>query len=47
MTKNRKTVSVGEEICEKIKEEVLREAVKNIPEGVERDDISVSVIVVG
>ena len=47
MTKNRKTVSVGEEICERIKEEVLREAVKNIPEGVERDDISVSVIVVG
>ena len=47
MTKNRKTVSVGEEICERIKEEVLREAVKNIPDGVERDDISVSVIVVG
>ena len=47
MTKNRKTVAVGEEICEKIKDEVLGEAVKNIPEGVERDDISVSVVVVG
>lgn len=47
MTKNRKAVSVGEEICERIKEEVLGEAVKNIPEGVERDDISVSVVVVG
>ena len=47
MKQNRKTVTVGEEVCERIKDEVLREAVKNIPDGVERDDISVSVVVVG
>ncbi len=47
MTKAKKTVSVGEELCERLKDEILREAVKNAPEGEERDDISVSVIVVG
>ncbi len=47
MTKAKKTVAVGEELCERLKEEILREAVKNAPEGEERDDISVSVTVVG
>ena len=47
MTKNRKTVALGEEICEKIKGEILHEALKNIPDGIERDDISVSVVVIG
>ena len=47
MMRSKKAVSVGEELCEKLKEEILREAVKNVPEGEERDDISVSVTVVG
>ncbi len=47
MTKAKRTVTVGEELCERLKDEILREAVKNAPEGEERDDISVSVIVVG
>lgn len=47
MKQNRKTVTVGDEVCERIKADVLHEAVKNVPRGVERDDISVSVIVVG
>lgn len=46
MTKAKKTVRLGEELCEILKDEILREAVKNAPEG-ERDDISVSVTVVG
>lgn len=41
------TVSIGEELCERLKNEILSEAVKNLPEGEERDDISVSVTVVG
>ena len=47
MTKSRKTVAIGEEICERLKGEILQEAIKNAPEGEERDDISVSVVVVG
>jgi stage II sporulation protein E len=47
MTNSRRTVTVGEELCERLKEEILSEALKNAPEGEERDDISVSVIVVG
>lgn len=47
MTKAKKTVPLGEELCERLKNEILREAVKNAPEGEERDDISVSVTVVG
>ena len=47
MTNSRKTVTVGEELCERLKEEILREALKNVPEGKERDDISVSVTVIG
>ncbi len=47
MTKAKKAVTVGEELCERLKDEILREAVKNAPEGEERDDISVSVVVVG
>ena len=47
MKRTRQTVQVGEEICESLKDEILKEAVINLPEGVERDDISVSVIVVG
>ena len=40
-------MTVGEELCEKLKDEILSEAVKNVPEGEERDDISVSVTIVG
>ena len=47
MTGAKKTVPLGEELCEKLKNEILREALKNAPRGEERDDISVSVIVVG
>ncbi len=47
MARGRKVLTVGEEICEKIKREILEEAVKNFPEGKERDDISVCVVVVG
>ena len=47
MKKAKKTVSVDEELCERLKEDILREAVKNSAEGEERDDISVSVILVG
>lgn len=47
MTAAKKTVTVGEELCERLKEDILREALKNAPEGEERDDISVSVIVIG
>ncbi len=47
MTKSKKTVAVGEELCERLKGEILQEALKNAPEGEERDDISVSVVVVG
>lgn len=47
MSKRKKTVDVGGELCERLKDEIIREAVKNIPEGEERDDISVSVTIVG
>jgi stage II sporulation protein E len=46
MTGAKKTVPLGEELCERLKNEILREAQKNAPEGEERDDISVSVTVV-
>jgi len=47
MSKRKKTVELGGELCERLKDEIIREAVKNIPEGEERDDISVSVTIVG
>lgn len=47
MTKAKKTVSVDDELCEVLKSEILREAIKNALEGEDRDDISVSVTVVG
>ena len=47
MSRSGKTVDVGEESCERLKDEILKEALKNAPEGEERDDISVSVTVVG
>ena len=47
MTKSKKTVTVGDELCEVLKSEILREAIKNAPEVEGRDDISVSVTVVG
>lgn len=47
MKRTRNTVQIGEEICESLKDEILKEAVKNQPDGTERDDISVSVTVVG
>ena len=47
MTRSKKTTQLGDELCEVLKSEILREAVKNAPEGGERDDISVSVTVVG
>lgn len=47
MTRTRRTAQIGDELCETLKDEIMREALKNAPEGEERDDISVSVTVVG
>ena len=47
MSKRKKSVSVGEELCERLRDELLNEAVRNLDPGRERDDISVSVVVVG
>lgn len=47
MSKGKRTVSVGEELCERLRDELLTEAVKNLAPDRERDDISVSVVVVG
>ena len=47
MSKGKRAVSVGEELCERLRDEILREAVKNLDPERERDDISVSVIIVG
>ncbi len=47
MSKRKKSVSVGEELCERLRDELLNEAVKNLAPDRERDDISVSVVVVG
>jgi serine phosphatase RsbU (regulator of sigma subunit) len=47
MSKGKRTVSVGEELSERLRDEILREAVKNLDPERERDDISVSVVVVG
>jgi stage II sporulation protein E len=47
MQKSKNTVDVGEELCERLKGEILREAIKNFPRDRERDDISVAVTVVG
>ncbi len=46
ITRKRKAVEIGGELCEELKDEILREAVKNFPDGRERDDISVSVVLV-
>ena len=47
MSGRKRAVEVGEELCEWLKNEIIREAVKNFPEGKDRDDISVSVVIVG
>ncbi|MBE6619724.1 MAG: hypothetical protein E7626_08170 [Ruminococcaceae bacterium] len=47
MSKGKRTVSVGEELSERLRDEILNEAVKNLAPDRERDDISVSVVVVG
>ena len=47
MSKGKRTVSVGEELSERLRDEILREAVRNLDPERERDDISVSVVVVG
>ena len=47
MSGRKKAVEVGEDLCEKMKEDIIREAVRNSPEGKDRDDISVAVIRVG
>ncbi|MBE6684266.1 MAG: hypothetical protein E7592_01270 [Ruminococcaceae bacterium] len=47
MSKGKRTVSVGEELSERLRDELLNEAVRNLDPGRERDDISVSVVVVG
>ena len=47
MSRGREAVDPNMPLCERIKAEILAEAVKNAPEGEERDDISVSVVVVG
>lgn len=47
MSGRKRTVEVGEDLCERLKDDIIREAVKNFPEGKERDDISVSVVLVG
>lgn len=47
MTRTRRTAQIGDELCETLKDEIMREALKNAPEGEERDDISVSVTVIG
>lgn len=47
MSKGKKASSDCGELCERLKEEIIREAVKNLPEGEKRDDISVSVVVIG
>ncbi len=47
MSNKRRVHNVGEELSETMKNEILKEAVKNFPTDKERDDISVSVIVVG
>ena len=46
ISRKKKTVEIYGDICESLKDEILREAVKNFPEGRERDDISVSVVLV-
>ncbi len=47
MSKGKMTVQNGEALCEKMKREIIEAAVANFPKGKERDDISVSVVVVG
>ena len=46
ITRKHKNVESGGEVCEELKDEILRQAVKNYPEGREKDDVSVSVILV-
>lgn len=46
MSRGKKPICVGEELCEKLRDELLREAVKNLSSERERDDISISVTVV-
>ena len=47
MTRAKRTTRVGDGLCETLKDEIIREALKNAPESEERDDISVSVTVIG
>ena len=47
MAKNKKIDCPKEELCERLKSEILREASKNRDSKTEKDDISVSVTVVG
>lgn len=47
MSKSRKVDRKSEELCEILKNDILREATKNLTDGAERDDISVLVTVVG
>jgi serine phosphatase RsbU (regulator of sigma subunit) len=46
-SRGKETATVGESLCERLRDEIIREALKNVSEGEERDDISVSVTVVG
>ena len=47
MSRGRRVVSPGEELCDHLRDAILDEAVKNISPERERDDISVSVVIVG
>lgn len=44
--KRKKAVDIGGEDCERLKDRLLGLAVKNYPQGRERDDISVSVVMI-
>ena len=46
MSKGKRVDGGEDELCESLKNDILREAVKNLPDGAERDDISVSVTLV-
>jgi len=47
LSSGKKAIDAGQSVCESLKDEILKEAINNFPEGVEKDDISVSVIMVG